>query len=189
MAREIQIAIWVVLGVALAVSVVTDLRTRKILNVVTYPTIVLLLALRFAGGLKAGEWWGPVGGAGLAGGLVGLAVGGIFFFVMNVTGGMGMGDVKLAAAVGAGVGFPSILACLIFIGIAGGIEALVVLVWQGKVLKTFGGMARAALQKARVVKEDGAPRERTHIPYGVAIALGTVWGVYWMFNQAAVTPP
>jgi len=188
MAREIQIAIWVVLGVALAISVVTDLRTRKILNVVTFPTIVLCLALRLAGGLKAGDWWGAAGGPGVAGGLVGLAVGGVFFFVMNVMGGMGMGDVKLAAAVGSGVGFPSVLACLIFIGIAGGIEAVVVLIWQGKVLKTFGGMARSALQKAKIVKPDTSPRERTKIPYGVAIALGTVWGVLWLMNQSAAVP-
>ena len=186
MAREIQIAIWVVLGVALTISVITDLRTRKILNVVTFPTIALCLALRFAGGLKSGDWWGAAGGAGLAGGLVGLSVGGIFFFIMNAMGGMGLGDVKLAAAVGAGVGFPAMLACLLFIGIAGGIEAVVVLIWQGKFLKTFGGMARAALEKTKLVKP-GAPREHTKIPYGVAIALGSIWGMWWWHTSQ--TPP
>lgn len=184
MAREIQIAIWVVLGVALAISVATDLRSRKILNIVTFPAIVLCLALRLAGGLKSGEVMGPLSGAGLASGLVGMAVGGILFFIMNLTGGMGMGDVKLAAAVGAGVGFPAMLACLLFISIAGGIEAVVVLFWQGKLLKTFGGMARTALEKAKLVKP-GVPREHSKIPYGVAIALGSVWGVvWWQMNQA-----
>jgi len=190
MAREIQVAIWVVLAVALAISVVTDLRTRKILNIVTFPTIALCLALRLAAGLRGGDFWGPaVGGVGLASGLVGMAVSGILFFVMAAMGGMGMGDVKLAAAVGAGVGFPAVLPCLVFTGVAGGIEALVVLAWRRKLLEALGSMARSALQKVRRVNDDPSPRERTKIPYGVAIAAGTVWGVLWMASQTAPTPP
>jgi len=96
--------------------------------------------------------------------------------------------VKLSAAVGAGVGYPAILACLMFIGIAGGLEALVVLLWQGKALKTFGGMGRSALQRLKVVKPDPAPRERSYIPYGVAIAVGTVWGMWWVVTVADAGP-
>jgi prepilin peptidase CpaA len=104
---------------------------------------------------------------------------------MCLMGGMGMGDVKLTAAVGAGVGCPGILACLIFIGLVGGLEALVVLVWQGKLLKTFGGMFKGALQKTKILKPDNQPREHTKIPYGVAIALGTAWGMWWTMQAGA----
>ena len=179
MAREIQIAIWVVLGVALAISTVTDLRTRKILNIVTIPTAALCLALRFAGGLKAGAVMGPLwDGGGLSSGLLGMAIAGIVFVIMAVTGGMAPGDVKLMLGVGAGVGFPSIFACLLFVSIAGGLEAVVFLIWQGKLLKTFGGMARAGLEKLKLAKP-GAPLEKSKIPYGVAIAIGTIWGILW----------
>jgi len=179
MAREIQIAIWVVLGVALAISVVTDLRERKILDIVTFPAMALCLLLRFAGGLKAGDVMGPMwNGGALSGGLLGLATGGGIFYFMVVTGGMAMGDVKLAAAVGAGVGIPDFFACLMCITIAGGIEAIVVLIWKGKLIKTFAGMARFGLEKVRLAKP-GAPLEMSKIPYGVAIAIGSVWGVVW----------
>ncbi|MGC4114187.1 MAG: prepilin peptidase [Myxococcales bacterium] len=188
MTREIQIAIWVVLGVALAISVVTDVRSRKILNIVTFPAILACLLLRVGAGLKADALVGSLSGPGLAGGLMGMAVGAIPLFLISLLpgGGMGMGDVKLAAAVGAGLGFPAVGACLFFIAIVGGIEAVVVLIWKGKTLKTFGGMGRKALQLLKIAKPDDAPPEKTYIPYGVAIAVGTVWGVYWLNQSAAV---
>jgi len=177
-------AIYVVLGVALAISVVTDLRTRKILNKITVPAILLCLLARTVGG-----GWGTPGSLGLASGIIGMAIGFFFFLVLNLLGGMGMGDVKLAAAVGAGVGFPSILACLVFIGVVGGVEAVAVLVWQGRLLGTLGGMLRGGLQKIKIIKPDTSPREKTKIPYGVAIALGTAWGVWWAASQTALPSP
>ncbi|MBI5544932.1 MAG: prepilin peptidase [Deltaproteobacteria bacterium] len=173
---------------ALTVSVVSDLRTRRIYNWVTLPTMGLCLLLRFAGGLRAEAWWGGPTGLGLASGLLGLVILGGIFWIMNLTGGIGEGDVKLAAAVGAGAGYPMVLPCLFFIAVVGGMEALIVLAWQGKLLKTLGGMARSALQKARVIKPDTIPPERTKIPYGVAIAVGTVWGVWWTLSQAMTAP-
>lgn len=179
---RVQIAIYVVLAAALAVSVVTDLRTRKILNKITFPTMGLCLLLRLAGGLENGLWWGPATGPGLASGLLGLLIGGSFFLLLSLLGGMGLGDVKLMAAVGAGVGFPMVLACLVFVGVAGGVQALLSLVWRGKLLKTLGGMGRSALQKVRLVAKDAGQPERDYIPYGVSIAVGTVWGVWWTMN-------
>ena len=179
----VQIAIYAILGLALAISVITDLRTRTIKNFVTFPTLLLSLALR--GGF---EGWGSFAGEGLASGLLGMLIGGLFFFIFARAGGMGMGDVKLVAAVGAGVGFPAIVACLVCIGLAGGVEALVVLIWQGKLLRTFGGMGRWVLQKARVAKGEEDALQRVKIPYGVAIALGTVWGLYeyWRLSQPPI---
>jgi prepilin peptidase CpaA len=176
----IQIAIYAVVGLALAVSVVTDLRTRKIRNFVTLPTLAVCLALRAIGG-----GWGEWTGLGLASGLLGMGIGGLFFLVLAVMGGMGGGDVKLVAAVGAGVGFPIVLACLVFIAVAGGVQAVLWLVWQGKLLRTLGGMARVALSKVRLASRDGRGLEGGKIPYGLAIAVGTVWGVWWSLGQAA----
>ncbi|MBX5484882.1 MAG: prepilin peptidase, partial [Myxococcaceae bacterium] len=61
----LQIALWTVLGVALLISVVTDVLSGRILDVVTYPTIVGALLLRFLWG-----GWGDTE-SGLMSGLMG----------------------------------------------------------------------------------------------------------------------
>jgi Flp pilus assembly protein protease CpaA len=67
---------------------------------------------------------------------------------------------------------------MLYISVVGGIEAIVVLIWKGKLLKTFGNMARVGLEKLKLAKP-GAPLEMSKIPYGVAIAIGSVWGIVW----------
>ena len=61
---------------------------------------------------------------------------------------------------------------------------MIVLIWQRKLLTTFAGMFRSFAQMVKVAKPDATPRERKMIPYGVAIAAGTVWGVWWTVNQS-----
>lgn len=176
-----QVAILVILAVALAISVVTDLRSRKIKNVVTLPTIALCLALRLAS-----EGWGGWT-TGLASGLLGMSLGFLPFWAMGLAGGMGMGDVKLMAAVGAAVGFPMVIACLICVAIAGGVQAILQLLWDGLLMRTLGGMGKAVLAKARLTDKP-AELTRKKIPYGVAIAVGTVWAVAWAMTQSEVPP-
>jgi prepilin peptidase CpaA len=137
----------VILGVALAVSVVTDVRERRILNVVTYPAIA---------GIAGCVLW--LGGGGL---LVRALVGSLLcaaplLFAMW-KGWMGAGDVKLMAVVGlvsgAAAGWSHSLTVLLDVAVAGGVQALL---W----------MAAAHLRR----------RERPrYVPYGVAIAAGTAW--------------
>lgn len=180
---RVQIAIYVLLGAALTVSVVTDFRARRILDLVTYPTLTLCLALRLATG-----GFGTAMGPGLTSGLLAAVMAGALFLILHRMDGMGLGDVKLMATVGAGVGFPTILACLVFIGIAGGIEAIAVLIWKGRLLRTLGGMGRSVLQAMRIARPLAEPCERIRIPYGVAIAAGTAWGIGWTLSQAVAVP-
>jgi prepilin signal peptidase PulO-like enzyme (type II secretory pathway) len=57
-----------------------------------------------------------------------LAAGGFFFLLALLTrGAMGLGDVKLAAATGALVGWPTVIAALILGIVAGGLAALFLL--------------------------------------------------------------
>ncbi len=176
-----QVAIFVILAAALAISVVTDLRSRKIKDVVTLPTIALCLALRLAS-----EGWGGWT-TGFASGLVGMLAGWVPFWIMNRTGGMGGGDVKLMAAVGAAVGFPMVVACLVCIAIVGGVQATLQLLWDGLLLRTLGGMGKAVLAKAKLTDKP-AEMTKKKIPYGVSIAIGTVWALAWAMTQAE-TPP
>lgn len=136
-----------VLFAALAVSVVTDLRQRRILNAVTAPALLLVAA--------CAVWLGgpalllsAMGGALVCAGPLSVAM---------WKGWMGAGDVKLMAvaglASGAAAGWPFSLTILLDVAVAGGLQALI---WMGA----------AALARREV------PR---HVPYGVAIAAGTAW--------------
>lgn len=189
--NRVQVATYALLGTALAISVVTDLLRREIKDIVTYPTFVLALLLRLANGAAerqsegpaaalAGAW-GSVAGGGLASGLVGALVGCGLFLILHLTSrgrAFGLGDVKLMAVVGAAVGFPVILPCLLFVVVVGGLEAILMLLWQGTFLRTLGGMVRWAASKAGIAR-GGAALEGGGVPYGVAIAIGTVWGVWY----------
>ena len=92
----------------------------------------------------------------------------------------GWGDVKLMAAVGAAMGYPLVLGALAFISLAGALQAVVTLIWHGSVWDTLGAQLSRLGQKAKLIKpqQQSTPPAR-HIPYGVAIALGSVWAMWW----------
>lgn len=173
----VQIALWSILGMALLVSVVTDVLRRRILDVVTYPLIVLGLGLRWwsdgVGGLETGLISGAVSGAGLA----------LVLVPMAWKGSMGWGDVKLMAGVGVVLGYPAVLAAGVFISLVGAAQAVVTLLWHGAVWDTLAGVGRRWLVRMRLLREDSAPGPGRHIPYGVAIALGTFWAMWWQHEN------
>lgn len=117
-ALPIAIGAFLVTGLLLAISLV-DLRMRRI------PNSLVLLLLAWA--VVQSLWLGRPTLANLAIGL--LAAGGSFLLLSLLTrGAMGLGDVKLAAAIGALVGWPAVVAAL-FLGIlAGGAAALLLLI-------------------------------------------------------------
>jgi prepilin peptidase CpaA len=110
----------IVIGVCLA-ACAFDLRYRRIPNILTMTTALAGLVFRAAlGGLS---------GAGLS--LAGCLAGGALFFPLFALGGLGAGDVKLVAAVGAWLGpLDAVWACL-FAAMAGGVMALVVALVRG----------------------------------------------------------
>ena len=115
---------------ALAVAIVAaawDLRTRKIPNVLTFgATLVAALLHGYLGG------WSAVG-LSLAGWAVGLAL----FFPFFALGGLGAGDVKLLAALGACLGPLMAVWVALFASIAGGVMALIVAAYAGYLRKAF----------------------------------------------------
>lgn len=144
-----------VLAAALAASVVTDVRSRKILNAVTVPALLLVLALQAAAAPGARA-------AALASAALGIACCAGPLLLASLRGWMGMGDVKLAAVVGAALGFPAALVALTWIALAGGVQALVQL----------------AFARARGLP--GPPA----VPYACAIAAGTAAAV--LFGSAGL---
>jgi prepilin peptidase CpaA len=141
---QAQIAL-ATLFISLAVSVVTDLRRRLILNAVTWPSLAVALACFF---------W--LGGLGLVfESLVGIVVCVLPLLIGYAFKAIGAGDVKLmalcGAVSGAAAGWPFSATVLLYVSIAGGVQAVL---W---------------LLTAKLL---GHERPR-YIPYGVAIAAGT----------------
>ena len=95
-----------------------DLRRMVIPNRLVYPALVLALAV-------SGAWpdRGPLDA--LGGGLGALAVGSIARWLSH--NGLGGGDVKFAALVGATVGYPGLLLAGFVTAIAGGVAAAMLL--------------------------------------------------------------
>ena len=104
-----------------------DLATRRIPNVLTFGAA---LAALFVHGWIAG--WSGVGTS-----LAGWAVGFAFFFPFFALGGMGAGDVKLLAAVGAWLGPAATVWVALSSSIAGGVMALVVAAFSGYLKQAY----------------------------------------------------
>lgn len=165
-------ALGAVLVLSLGISLVTDLRSRRIPNSVTFPCFALALLLRAA----LGGWEGPDG---LASGLIGAGVAFVPFFVLAWAGGMGMGDVKLVTVVGACLGAERILFALFCIALVGGLQGVLALLWTGSLGRTLRRLALSFKRASRSTEAEARAGARVTVPYGVAIAFGTAWAMVW----------
>ena len=111
---------------------VIDLEHGLILNKLIYPSMVvaLLLALLPQSWLTQVTWLTQVIEPGIASAALGGAIGfAIFLLIALVSrGGMGWGDVKLAALIGLATGFPLVFVAIIMGAILGGIVAVPLLI-------------------------------------------------------------
>lgn len=146
-----------------------DLRFRRIPNYLTFSGAL--------GGL--GFQLGVHGLPGLLNGLAGLALGLILLLVPYLLGGMGGGDVKAAAALGAWLGLERALVLFVYMGLSGGLIILVVWLWQRRLLAGVRGMWNFLLNWLLCRPVDSKPPapvslKSNSIPYGAAMALGMV---------------
>jgi prepilin peptidase CpaA len=154
---------------ALGVATFTDLRSRRIPNWLVFPFWLagLVVSVWMQG------WYGL--GQSVSGALLGLVIYGVLFWM----GGMGAGDVKLCAAIGAWIGPQQLIFALVITGMAGG---LMVFCWAliGGFLKelftgasnlAFGWRHRGGLRDPEMVIANPLKRK---MPYAPAIAVGTL---------------
>lgn len=139
-----------------ALILITDLERRLILNVVTYPAILLGLVGSFF--VPRVTWWSA-----LLGGGIGLT----FFFLAAVVGraafgagALGGGDVKLAAFIGVITGFPMVIEAIVLTILIGALVSLILLTTGIKGLQD-------------------------HIPYGPFLVVGAVATLLWGYPIAA----
>jgi prepilin peptidase CpaA len=113
------------------VAAVWDLKTRRIPNVLTFGSaLVAVLVHAYSAG---------VGGAGWA--LAGWFVGFVFFLPFFALGGMGAGDVKLIAALGAWIGPGQAVWLALFSLIAGGVLGFLVAVGFGYLAQALANIS------------------------------------------------
>lgn len=163
-----SIAWWPTL-VVLTIVTITDLRSRRIPNWVTLPFLLV--------GMGVSVWQHGIHG--LWQSLAGLAIGAILFGVFWIVGGMGMGDVKLAAAIGAWIGPSQMLLALVLTGIVGGVMALVWAACSGYLGELFRGTGELLFGLRKRGIEPHPELALTNplarkMPYAPAIALGTL---------------
>ena len=156
-------------GAVLTIACIADLRTRRIPNALTLTAAVIAVVFHAATG-----GWAAVASS-IAGWLLGVAL----FFPMFALRGMGAGDVKLLAAVGAWLGPAQVAFVALATSIAGGVLALAVALLHGY-LKTALTNVRALLTHWRVMGVRPLPEvtlEGTQGPrlaYAVPVAIGTM---------------
>jgi prepilin peptidase CpaA len=153
--------------IVLAVATFTDLRSRRIPN--------WLVAPFFVGGVAVSAWmhgWHGVGQS-FAGFGVGILLYGFLFWM----GGMGAGDVKLAAAIGAWIGPGQLFFALVVTAMAGGLMAFCWAAFGGFLKDLFTGASDLTFGwKNPNVRQEMAlnnPLKRK-MPYAPAIAIGTL---------------
>lgn len=159
-----------ILGISLLVSVITDLHSRKILNVITLPVMLIgLIESLILHGIH-----------GLYSSLFGLALGIACLSIPYVLGQMGAGDVKLLMAVGALEGPHFVWLSFVYTCITGGVMAAIVLTIRRQWLSTLQRLWLFGIFK----KVDFLEKQEYHayLPYGLAIAIGTC--VTWVLEIA-----
>ena len=152
-----------------AVACIADLKTRRIPNVLT---------LGAAAG-ACGHYLVAAGLSGLGWAAAGWVVGLLLFLPVFALRGMGGGDVKLVAALGAWLGPGLTLWLALFTALAGGPLAVGVALSRGYLrqalsnvwaLLTFWRVAGLQPHPAMTLDTSGTPR----LPYAVPIAVGLV---------------
>lgn len=166
--------------VLLLVAAMIDLRTFRIPNLITMPFAVG--ALTYYGVLY--------GFAGMLFSLAGLVVGLLLLLLPYLMGGLGGGDVKLLAMVGAFLGPKAVVLAFFFIAIIGGLYAVCTLLLHHKSFRNFFISARATVFEFILTRKisfgsDALRIGRPRLKYGLAIAFGT--GLFIVINSKAWT--
>lgn len=162
-----SVAWWPTL-VVVAVATFTDIRSRRVPNWLVLPFMAAGPVVSFF----------VAGGDGLLHSFYGWLLGAFVFGVMNWMGGMGMGDVKLMAAIGAWIGPSQLFIAIILTFLAGGVMAIGWAVaggFVGEMLRSTGTLIQSW---RKGVKPHGEVNLKNPVarkmPYVPAIAMGAI---------------
>jgi prepilin peptidase CpaA len=171
---------------AVLITAVTDLWRFKVHNVVTLPLLASGLIYHAAVGGWSGlgiSAWGAV-----------FAFGALF--VLYVVGGMGGGDVKLFAGVGAWLGLPLTFQVLLATSLAAGVYALALILLFRTHGETWANLQILWLRFRAIGRYLGAEEKveaavgrtdarRRLIPFAAMIAIGTIATLLWIWLRGS----
>jgi prepilin peptidase CpaA len=155
----------------------------KVPNAITFPMIIAgwLYSSYSYGAAGEGWYWG------LAWSLAGTAVGLACLYPFYAIGGMGGGDVKMLAAVGAWVHCTITIWAFFLSAIIGGLMAVLMIVFSKSATKhyhQFFGILNeiVVIKNPDALSEIAAARKPTMhlLPYGIPIAIGTILHFAWI---------
>jgi prepilin peptidase CpaA len=168
--------VWLVSAVLVEAAII-DGRQLRVPNWLTFHFVV--------GGLAYACWTG--GREALLWSLAGTGVGLVTLLPLYAIGGMGAGDVKLMAGVGAWMGPSLTLGAFVASALVGGLLGLVMIVASGDLIhhwvmfQTIGHEIISIRAPSRLA-ERAAERKKTMmlLPYGIPIAVGSIVYFGWM---------
>ncbi|ALC91910.1 hypothetical protein AM500_20530 [Bacillus sp. FJAT-18017] len=157
----------ILLFLLLIICVVTDIRERRIYNKVLIPFLMVAFFVNaIAGGL------GGIGDT-----VVGLLVGLAILLIPYLMGGMGAGDVKLLAVIGALMGYQFVLFSALYMAFAGGIFAFLIIFFRKGAKQRLKGIYLfliGLLKGLNIPLYQDSETMKITYPYGVAIAVGAI---------------
>lgn len=169
-----------VLVVMLLAASYFDIKEKRIPNFITFTGVILGMIIAIISG----------GFEGLQFSLIGFLFGIAAFFIPFAFNMMGAGDVKLMGAIGALMGWKFSLSVIVYAAIAGGIIAVVIAIWNKRlvtiIMASLGMLLNPLLVyfykislNTRIMKiktffdSYKLDNKKKYIPYGVAIAIGS----------------
>jgi prepilin peptidase CpaA len=160
-------------------AMTTDLLWRRIPNYLTFTAFAVALAVR----LVLHGW------AGIAFGLAGALIAPVLLWLLHGGRRLGMGDMKLAMAVGAIIGPASAIPAMFLSTLVGGIIAIYYLLIPGGLLNQFFGIFLIGTlfrRKGTPLREEVSRPVIHTMPYGLAIGMGsliTLAVCWWTGNE------
>ncbi|MBS4197906.1 A24 family peptidase [Lederbergia citri] len=151
----------------IAICAITDVRDRKIYNKIIFPALILTFLLQAV----------LFGLDGFLASLAGFGTGFAILIIPYLVGGMGAGDVKLLAVVGAIKGVVFVLVAAVYMALIGGFIALAILVIRKGAFHRLKYLFYSILSRSQGLSipmhMKGTAMQGT-IPYGIAISGGVL---------------
>lgn len=161
-----------ILLIVLAICFITDCREQKIYNIVVLPSIITVFVLN--------SWIYGFDGFKLSsfGFLIGFGI----LFIPYLLGGMGAGDVKLLAFIGAAKGIAFVVNSAIYMAIIGGVISIIILIFNKQTIVFFKSIFSwiiSLLYNTRSRIEISNSVMKNKFPYGIAIVAGALISLFF----------
>lgn len=146
-----------------------DGKELRVPNWITFPMVL------------SGLLYSTVAGDGFLAGTLGMCCGLLCLLPLYAVGGMGAGDVKLMAGIGAWVGWQTTFYSFCVSVVVGAVMAIIMVAWRGDWKKHYGNFLQilsewTVIRNPYELSEIAAERKPKMflLPYGIPICIGTI---------------